>query len=50
MKGFTPMLVWYDEESHIKAEALAEAKRRLLDEGSISVSYTHLTLPTNREV
>mgnify|MGYP003316983493 CR=1 FL=1 len=31
------MLVLYDEESHIKAEALAEAKLRLLDEGSIWV-------------
>ena len=38
MKGFTPMLVWYDEESHIKAEALAEAKLRLLDDASVLVN------------
>jgi len=38
MKGFTPMLVWYDEESHIKAEALAEAKLRLLDDASVWVN------------
>ena len=38
MKGFTPMLVLYDEESHIKAEALAEAKLRLLDDASVWVN------------
>ena len=38
MKGFTPMLVWYDEDSHIKAEALAEAKLRLLDDASVWVN------------
>ena len=34
----------------IDAEVVDESKKENESEGSMSVSYTHLTLPTNREV
>ena len=33
-----------------QAQALAAEQTALLEGGSVPVSYTHLTLPTNREV
>ena len=38
------------EEAELQAQAYAEEARRWLPQYVEAVSYTHLTLPTNREV
>ena len=55
-KGLHRGFITYEElgkslgKRNLSDENLAQAFIHILNEGIISVSYTHLTLPTNREV
>lgn len=48
-KAFKPLLVWYDELSHQKAEDSAESKLKLLDEASVWI-YNTLDLSEDKKI
>lgn len=48
-KAFKPLLVWYDEELHLRAEKQAESKLKLLDEASVWV-YNTLDLSDDKKI
>ena len=48
----TDVLIWWGHMAHDKVsdEIIEKVHKRVVEDGMGSVSYTHLTLPTNREV
>ena len=44
------MVFWHPNGWTIYRELQNFVRKRLVDNGYVAVSYTHLTLPTNREV